>query len=1088
MSVSDPPDHSWYMDTGATNHLASDTGILNSISNMNKLNSVLVGNGTSIPVTHTGHSTLYSLHRPLHLHNVLITPEIIKNLISVRKFTTDNITSIEFDPFGFSVKDLLTKQLLLRSDSSGDLYPWSSQFTPRVALLSCSPALWHQRLGHPSPRVLQSLISNKFLSCNKNSSTVSCESCRLGKHVRLPFSISMSHVTEPFAIIHSDVWTSPITSVSGIKYYVLFLDHFSHFLWVYPLREKSDVFSKFLHFRAYVKNHFKCEIQSFQCDHGGEFDNRHFHSLFDQNGITFRFSCPRTSQQNRMSERMIRTINNVIRTLLFHAHLPPTYWVEALHMATHLLNLTPSTSIQNEIPFTKLFQKPPSYTHLRVFGCLCYPHIRTPHKLAPRTTPCIFLGYPSQHRGYRCLDLSSRKILISRHVVFDETSFPFRSMTPDSPPPYTFLDQFDPPSPISQYLFETPSPTEPTHSPVHVPEFSVNQPAHSPPTPPPPPPPPPPAHPMVTRLRHGITKPINRLNLHVSAESSIPKSYIHALRDPNWTIAMQDEFNALIANETWELVPRPPRANVVRSMWLFKKKFKADGSLDRYKARLVANGKSQRPEIDCDETFSPVVKPATIRSVLSIAVSRKWPIHQLDVKNAFLHGHLHETVYMHQPPGFRDPVHPDFVCHLKKSLYGLKQAPRAWFHRFAEYITRIGFTHSKTDSSLFIFSKGSATAYLLLYVDDIILTASSADLLRRTISMLSTEFAMSDLGDLSYFLGISATRDSTGLFLSQRKYALAILERANMSTCNSCRTPADSQTKLDSSGPPVADPTLYRSLAGGLQYLTFTRSDISFAVQQICLYMHDPREPHLHALKRILRYIRGTLDYGLQLHPSTTTSLIAYSDADWGGYPVSRRSTSGYCIYLGDNLISWSSKRQPTVSRSSAEAEYRGVANTVAETCWLRNLLRELHCPLSKATIVYCDNVSAVYLSTNPVQHHRTKHIEIDIHFVRDKVATGQIRVLHVPSTHQYADIFTKGLPYSLFTDFRTSLSVRLRSPPPTAGANISGKAKRSGGNCRQRVEEFEAGGLPGCEGLEYTNFEPGGIQPWRVGHTAKPA
>ncbi|KAI3788129.1 hypothetical protein L2E82_00811 [Cichorium intybus] len=390
---------------------------------------------------------------------------------------------------------------------------------------------------------------------------------------------------------------------------------------------------------------------------------------------------------------------------------------------------------------------------------------------------------------------------------------------------------------------------------------------------------------------------------------------------------------------------------------------------------------------------------------------------------------------MHQPPGFRDSQHPDYVCHLKKSLYGLKQAPGTWFHRFAEYITRIGFTHSKTDSSLFIFRRGQATAYLLLYVDDIIITASSDDLLCRIVAMLSSEFAMTDLGALSYFLGISATRDSISLFLSQRKYALEILERANMSSCNPCRTPADPQSKLDNTGPPVADPTLFHSLAGGLQYLTFTRPDISYVVQQICLFMHDPREPHLHALKRILRYIRGTLDYGLQLHPSTTTGLIAYSNADWGGCPVSRRSTNGYCIYLGDNLISWSSKRQPTVSRSSAETEYRGVANAVAETCWLRNLLRELHCPLSKATIVYCDNVSAVYLSTNPVQHQRTKHIEIDIHFVRDKLATGQIRVLHVPSTQQYADIFTKGLPTSLFTNFRSRLSVRLRSPPPTAGA-----------------------------------------------------
>ncbi|XP_019096490.1 PREDICTED: uncharacterized protein LOC109130868 [Camelina sativa] len=246
-----------------------------------------------------------------------------------------------------------------------------------------------------------------------------------------------------------------------------------------------------------------------------------------------------------------------------------------------------------------------------------------------------------------------------------------------------------------------------------------------------------------------------------------------------------------------------------------------------------------------------------------------------------------------------------------------------------------------------------------------------------------------------------------------------------MSKCNSCTTPADPRACFAADdSPPISDPTLYRSLADALQYLTFTRPAISFAVKQICLYMHDPRESHLKALKRILGYLKGTLDHGLQLYPTQPTGLIAYTDADWAGCPSTRRSTSGYCNFHGDNLISWSFKRQHIVSRSSAEAEYRGVANVVAETTWLHNLLLELHCPLMKAIIVYCDNISAVYLSTNPVQHQRTKHVEIDIHFVRERVALGTVRVLHVPSSHQYADIFTKGLPTPLFNEFRSSLSI----------------------------------------------------------------
>ncbi|GJR90219.1 ribonuclease H-like domain-containing protein [Tanacetum coccineum] len=513
-------------------------------------------------------------------------------------------------------------------------------------------------------------------------------------------------------------------------------------------------------------------------------------------------------------------------------------------------------------------------------------------------------------------------------------------MTPSSPPSYTFLDtQRSPlltslasklPNPSTNIPHQTSIPTappitDPTQSPPHTgpnspgPTFPTNQPtSHEPnniqtqtqnnPLPPPifdPPNPqtntnpvnePPRTHPMITRSQSGIVKPIERLSLHTSSLSPIPKSPFIALKDPNWCNAMYDEYNALVKNGTWILVPRPSDVNLVRSMWLFKHKFHADGTLSRYKARLVANGSNQQHGVDFDETFSPVVKPATIRTVLSLAVSRQWPIHQLDVKNAFLNGDLSETVYMHQPPGFVDSRYPNHVCLLQRSLYGLKQAPRAWFQRFAGYATRAGFSPSRCDSSLFIYTQGSQVAYLLIYVDDIILTASSPVLLQQIVDSLHKEFDMTDLGALNYFLGISVVRHPTGLFLSQKKYARQLLERAHMVNCNPSRTPIDTDSKLGPDGVPVQDPTLYRSLAGGLQYLTFTRPDLSYAVQQVCLYMHDPREPHFAALKRICDMFR---------------------------------------VYL------------------SAEAEYRGVANVVAETAWLCNLLRELHSPLSTATLVY---------------------------------------------------------------------------------------------------------------------------------------
>ncbi|GKA47799.1 ribonuclease H-like domain-containing protein [Tanacetum coccineum] len=473
------------------------------------------------------------------------------------------------------------------------------------------------------------------------------------------------------------------------------------------------------------------------------------------------------------------------------------------------------------------------------------------------------------------------------------TPSPDPTPTPTSDIPSTPI----PPTPPSPPPSHTPQ-SEPSNVPIpqHIPEPTIT-PANNPPTVS--------NHPMVTHSRVRTTLPNPRYAGHVSTISPLPQSYKEAFNDPNWRNSMYDEYNALITNKTWTSVPRPEGANIVRCMWLFRHKFLADGTLSRYKARLVANGSTQVEGIDVDEIFSPVVKLGTIRTVLSLAISQHWP----------------------------------------RSLYGLKQAPRAWFQRFAAYITTVGFVSSRCDSSLFIYRQGDDTAFLLLYVDDIVLTASSNRLLQQIISSLHREFSMTYLGALNYFLGVSVTRDSSGIFLSQRKYAMEILERAHMVGCNPSRTPVDTESKLGDSGTPVADPTLYRSLAGSLQYLTFTRPDITYAVQQ------------------------GTLDYGLQLFSSTTDSLVAYSDADWAGCPTTRRSTSGYCVFLGFL-----------------------VNNPPLPTCWVRNLLRELHTPLSSATIVYCDNVSAVYLSSNPVQHQRTKHIEIDIHFVRDLVATGQLR------------------------------------------------------------------------------------------------
>ncbi|WVZ62945.1 hypothetical protein U9M48_012633, partial [Paspalum notatum var. saurae] len=408
------------------------------------------------------------------------------------------------------------------------------------------------------------------------------------------------------------------------------------------------------------------------------------------------------------------------------------------------------------------------------------------------------------------------------------------------------------------------------------------------------------------------------------------------------------------------LVLRPPGANIVTGKWIFCHKFHVDGSLPRHKARWVVRGFSQQHDIDYDETFSPVVKQATIRVVLNVA----------GVKNAFLHGHLDEIVYCQQPLGFVDPSAPD-------------HAPRAWYQRFTTYIRHLGFMPAVSDTSLFVYKEGTSTTYLLLYVDDIVLTASST-----LLQAIMGQFAMTDLGALHHFLGVSVTR-SSGLSLRETVRTRSPAARAGMAECHSTTTPINTPAKLSATDGFLLSLTS-RSIGVPL-HLTLTRPDLAYAVQQVCLFMHDPREPYLALIKRILRYVKGTLSTGLHLG-KTSLQLDR----------LPRLTT----LYF--RLLRLPRRKPSLLVVQTPDYGYR---HAVAESCWLRQLLQELHVSIASATIVYCDNVSAVYMGGNLVVHHRTKHIEIDIHFVREKVALGQVRVLHVPSSHQFADIMTKGLP-----------------------------------------------------------------------------
>jgi hypothetical protein len=496
-----------------------------------------------------------------------------------------------------------------------------------------------------------------------------------------------------------------------------------------------------------------------------------------------------------------------------------------------------------------------------------------------------------------------------------------------------------------------------------------------------------------------------------------------ALQDADWVMAMQEELNNFKRNEVWSLVERP-KQNVVGTKWVFRNKQDENGVVTRNKARLVAKGYSQVEGLDFDQTFAPVARLESIRILVAYATHHNFKLYQMDVKSAFLNGPIKEEVYVEQPPGFEEEAYPNHVYKLHKALYGLKQAPRAWYECLRDFLIENGFKIGKADSTLFTRKVGNDLFVCQIYVDDIIFGSTNKGCCDEFSQTMVKRFEMSMMGELNFFLGFQVKQLKEGTFLCQTKYTHDILKKFNMENAKPIKTPMGTNGHLDLDiGGKSVDQKVYRSMIGSLLYLCASRPDIMLSVCLCARFQSNPKECHLRAVKRIMRYLVHTSHLGLWYPKGSNFKLVGYSDADYAGCKIDRKSTSGTCQFLGKSLVSWASKKQNSVALSTAEAEYVAAAHCCAQLLWMRQTLKDYGYTLNRIPLL-CDNESAIKIAENPCEHSRTKHIDIRHHFLRDHNLKGDIEISHVRTNDQVADIFTKPLDEKRFCALRNELNI----------------------------------------------------------------
>ena len=913
-------DNIWYLDNGASNHMTGEQRYFSKLDTT-ITGKVRFGDDSRIDIKGKGTISFTDMNGDSRkMTDVYFIPDLKSNIISLGQ-ATEAGCDVRMKGETLTMHDQSGKLLVTSRRSRNRLYKvrMGMRDTSRLYLTEDNESCkWHARLGHVNPETIRNMMQKELVLGlpNINIEKGVCRSCLLGKQSRQVFPKATSYrATKTLELLHGDL-CGPITpnTQAGNKYVFVVIDDHSRYMCTMLLKEKSEAFDKFKRLRGIVEQETRQKIQTFSSDRGGEFVSQEFNSYCDGAGIKRHLTAPYTPQQNGVVERRNRTMMEMARSILKHMNLPDYLWGEAIRHVTYILNRLATRSLNDQTPYELYRGKKPNVSHLRVFGCIGYAKITGTHlkKLDDRSRMLVHLGTEPGSKAYRLYDPHTKRIVVSRDVIFDESrSWEWNQKNDKTENNEGFKVQ------VGRFgnhgvsgLDET-NHTSNDHEPVRendqyadIQSLGEDETEAQP----------------LRRSERQTTRPKYLDDYILLAEElgeeilmyldNEPRNFEEAKESKQWTRACEEEIESIVKNKTWILVDLPYGAKPIGLKWVFKLKRNSDGSISKYKARLVAKGYVQRHGIDYDEVFAPVARIETIRLLVSLAAASGWEVHHLDVKTAFLYGELKEIVYVSQPEGFEQKGCESKVYKLNKALYGLKQAPRAWNHKLNQTLRELQFEKCAKEPSVYRKVIDGELLIVAVYVDDLFVTGTNKKNIDEFKRNMSNKFEMSNLGKLSYYLGIEVCQHEGGITLNQRRYASKILENAGMIKCNPVHTPMELGLKLSKAeNEREVDATMYRKNVGCLRYLLHTRPDLSFSVGVLSRYMQSPRDSHGAAMKQVLRYLQGSVAFGLEFRRSAMKipRLVGYSDSSYNVDPDDGKSTTGYIFYIDNSPISWCS-------------------------------------------------------------------------------------------------------------------------------------------------------------------------------------